>query len=402
MKPKKSLISAWKEALSEVDPEVLLSEAVRQRPVGERAAYLFWGKAAYRSWEVVSGLKSEPVPSLVIMPHGSVSGRPSGVGRTHWVEAEHPIPGPGSFAAGRALLEFFDSLRREQRRDLRVFLSGGASSLAWVRPSRISEAQLQEQLEELYRKPLPIAELNRRRSKLCALKGGGAARWLRRLAPDVSARVELISDVAPYGPEVVGSGPFWDKRVPHHVMADNGRYVEAFARALGSGAKVLGAWQLGSWESWVSRFEREIESEIQAGDSRSPSSQRVFILGGEPQVRVPAWVSRNARGGRMCQIGAALTLRWARPLREGRLEILAASSDGVDGRSGSAGVYLGLEQGRTLDRKPGLLRELDQATGSFDAARVLDQIGALIPARVSGTNVQDLVAVRIKAPSSSS
>ncbi len=375
-----------------IDPAALVPRSLRQNPVTEDTAFLFWGKAAARTWQVVSQQLPGSAPALVIQPRAAGAGAADGsrARQVRFVEAEHPIPGNGSFLAGQALLEFFDSLRRTGYRNLRVFLSGGASSLAWVKPSALTEGQLLAELESLYRKPLPIAELNRRRSRLCALKAGGAARWLRRIAPAVRARVELISDVAPFGPEVVGSGPFWDGRVPHAILADNGVFVQAFAQAVGPSARILGAGRVGHWEQWVTLLDRHVRQ-------LAPGQEQVLVLGGEPLVQVPARVSAAARGGRMCQLAGQLALDCADLLHQQRLEILAVSSDGVDGRSGASGVWIGPEQAARLSSDSHFPRQLRRCVAGFDAASGLEAIGALLPGRPSGTNVQDLVALRIRA-----
>lgn len=397
VKPKNPLFRAWQNAVRDVSPERLQSRQSRQFDGDGATASLFWGKAACEMALATLQSGASGGPALVIAPRAaldSLAGRklPPWVRR---VGAEHPIPGAGSFAAAAALLDFFDSLRRTGARELRISLSGGASSLAWLPPSSISEGELLRTLEALYRMGLPISELNRRRSRFCGLKSGGAARWLRRIAPAVRARVQLISDVAPYGPEVVGSGPFWDGEVRHHILADNSRFVRSFARELGDPARVLASGAGGEWTRWVARLSAAARVEL----ARGARADRVLILGGEPLIRVPVTVPSAARGGRMTQIAAGLALELAPAVLQGRVEILAASSDGVDGRSGAAGALVGAREAERmgLGGERGT-RALERAIGNFDSARALD--GALIPARGSGTNVQDLVAVRVRAGSS--
>jgi glycerate-2-kinase len=386
--------------LRSVDPERLFQAIFRQKPVasGPRG-WLFWGKAADRSWEVArtSGVIRPGDLTLVITPQGPGEKTGSRFARPEFgalrILSEHPIPGEGSLEAGRSLLEFFDSLRRRNASQLDVFLSGGASSLAWLPHLGVSLESLQSRLERLYRLPLPIQEMNQSRSQLCSLKAGGAANWLARIAPDVRTRVHVISDVAPFGPEVVGSGPFWNERTRHEVLADNGIYAQAFVQALSGGeSRTLGVGCLGSWESWIRRFEREIETLEKM--SQGMTTPVTLILAGEPQVDVPRHVSKNARGGRMAQFAGGLALSLAPLFHEGRLELLAASSDGVDGRSGGAGVNLDRGRSKLWAKKSEWTRLLAQGVSSFDCGRAWQEIGALIPAQATGTNVQDLAALR--------
>ncbi len=396
----KTLFNAWKESLASVDPEKLFQPIFRQKAVASGVrGWLFWGKAADRSWGVARAQKAirpgDPVFVISPQTHGKRSGLP--VVRhdfgTFRILSEHPIPGAGSFNAGRLLLEFFDGLRRVGARELNVFLSGGASSLAWLPVPGWNLEDLQRHLEQLYRLPIPIEEMNRRRSRLCSLKAGGAANWLSRIAPGVRVHVHVISDVAPFGPEVVGSGPFWNGRTPHEVLADNSIYARAFAKALPSGeSRLLGEGNLGSWESWIDRLEREIETlEKKRVTTTAPVT---LILAGEPQVEVPHRVSQNARGGRLAQLAGGLALRLAPLFHEGRLELLAASSDGVDGRSGGAGVHLDRARSKLWARRTEWTRLLAEGVSEFDCGRSWQKIGALIPAEATGTNVQDLVALR--------
>ncbi len=396
----KTLFHIWKESLRSVDPERLFRPVFRQKPVapGSRG-WLFWGKAADRSWEVVRshGVIRPGDLACVITPQSQGEKTGSRFARSEFgalkILGEHPIPGVGSLEAGRSLLEFFDGLRRRNASQLDVFLSGGASSLAWLPHLGVSLESLQSRLEQLYRKPLPIQEMNQKRSQLCSLKAGGAANWLSRIAPDVRTRVHVISDVAPFGPEVVGSGPFWNGQTRHDVLADNEIYAHAFVRALSGGAsRTLGVGSLGSWESWIRRFEREVE-ELEKS-AQAVTAPVTLILAGEPQVDVPRHVSRSARGGRLAQLAGGLALSFAPLFHEGRLELLAASSDGVDGRSGGAGVNLDRARSKLWAQKPEWTRLLAQGLSSFDCGRAWQAIGALIPAQPTGTNVQDLVALR--------
>jgi glycerate-2-kinase len=386
--------------LHSVDPERLFQTIFRQKPVasGPRG-WLFWGKAADRSWEVARAqrvIQPEDLV-LVITPQGPGEKTDSRFARYEFgalrILGEHPIPGAGSFEAGRSLLEFFDVLRRRNASQLDVFLSGGASSLAWLPHLGVSLESLQRRLEQLYRLPIPIQEMNQKRSQLCSLKAGGAADWLSRIAPDVRTHVHVISDVAPFGPEVVGSGPFWNGKTRHEILADNGIYAQAFVQALSGGESLtLGVGCLGTWESWIRRFEREIETLEKK--SQGMTTPVTLILAGEPQVDVPQHVSKNARGGRMAQFAGGLALSLAPLFHEGRLELLAASSDGVDGRSGGAGVNLDRDRSKLWAKKPEWTRLLAQGLSSFDCGRAWQEVGALIPAQPTGTNVQDLVALR--------
>ena len=281
-----------------------------------------------------------------------------------------------SVEMGGRLLEFFDYLKRVDCRKLDVYLSGASSSLAWLPPPDLSFLQLRMKLQKLHEAGLPIGELNRRRSRLCGLKGGGAARWARALAPGLEIHVRVISDVLPFGMDAVGSGPFWDGRTAHQLITSNERWVREIiriARAGGLPVRSEAGW-VAPWTEWVKKIER----------MRAPG---LLVLGGEPTVRLPPG---SPKGGRQTHLAAALLNRFRNELAAGRVEILCASSDGVDGSSGAAAVL--------LERLPNVFARnaIQGAIRKHRAAEFLREAGALIPARETGTNVQDAVLVLFK------
>lgn len=385
------LLPLWESARVKIDPCHLI-DAV---PSG---ALLCWGKAAARTWTALAGARDVRAPALVIAPLALGTGPDASVPErvcssgVRWVFAEHPLPGPGSFEAGRLLLDFFDSLRRFKTSQLTVYLSGGASSLAWVPPSRQNEQQLLRKLGKLYRAPLSIEQLNVRRSRLCALKGGGSARWLKRLAPCVRRLdVKVISDVAPYPLSVVGSGPFWDGETRHVLLADNSTVVRAVAweaRRRGVGPVTTILKKTACWQEWVLCAEKWTETMLKSGGCG------LLVVGGEPYVDLSK--HRPGRGGRQTHIAAALAVSLWKQIVQGRVEILCMSTDGVDGQSGAAGACLCQNSVQAL-ASPSVFKDMARAVDHFDSATVLERIGALVPSCPSGTNVQDVMMIRVTA-----
>lgn len=392
---KNDLLEMLRSSSSSVDP-VFLLKGVPEAAL-ESDAFLYIGKVSERFFEGIearlgaSALRKKLI--LGIYPKGSFhpAKRPG-----LWIAAEHPLPGEGSFRAGREILEFFDALRRIDCRRLTVFLSGGASSLAWLPKSGMSHAELLRQLNSLYRAGLDIHELNARRSKLCQLKAGGAARWLKYLAPRVQTQVFVLSDVAPFGAQIVGSGPFWDGQVPHRVLADNSTWVKALtAQAQNRGISILhsSSGHLGSWQSWVQSAIQELQPTLR--EKRSG----IFIFGGEPSVRLPARNSSghlSPKGGRQSHIALALVHRLRPWILQGRIEILAMSSDGSDGNSRAAGVYIDSEKFRKrLAQIPP--EKIKFALQEFQSARFFGRLGMLVQAEPGSprSNVQDALLIRV-------
>lgn len=306
--------------------------------------------------------------------------------------AEHPIPGKGSFQSALRLLDFFQELNELKIRRLDVYLSGGASSLAWLKPASVSRRELNQKLKTFYRKPWTIQRLNHERSKLCRLKAGGAYRFLREISPQTRVQVLVTSDVAPYDPELVGSGPF--QGAAHRVLADNRKFVTAVRKILNqTGERVLHHEnsKLGMEAQWAREIIRQVRSLQQHGKTG------VLVLGGEPQVDLSG-VSRKSRGGRQSQLAARLALEFWAELREGSLEVLCASSDGCDGNSGAAAVDLSFRKKREIQvLSSQLRRNLQSAIRMKNTAPFLAEQGFLIPQFSTGTNVQDLVMIRLSA-----
>jgi hydroxypyruvate reductase len=382
------LVRLVSSAISRFSASSLVFDTRLSRGLSAGDAVLCWGKAALFTRAALGSIAG---PSLVITPRGTDVRFLSESSSADWIcEGEHPLPGAGSFAAGQALLEFFSYLGRATSgpvRRLHVFLSGGASSLAWVKPAHLSERALQERLRALLLSGLSIRQLNRERSKLCALKAGGSARLLRRLAPHVDVQVRLISDVLPYGPEVVGSGPFWGEGISHVVDADAAMCAGELARlAHQEDIPLLGLYVgwVDSADRWVARIERDVRQALSRGRSG------LFIYGGEPAIRISSSAA-SPSGGRLTHLSLMLAHRLRDELAHGKVELLARATDGLDGASGSAGVYLHSSVARSLSAP----QEIRKALRTFHTAPLLRSAGALLSPEPTGTNLQDFLLIRI-------
>jgi glycerate-2-kinase len=372
------------EALARVHPGFLLRAGLPAF-AGPRAV-LLWGKAAEASLQALSSREPElgrGIPVLVLSPEPRRNARDLGP-QARFLVGEHPIPGEGSLRAGAGLLEFFARLRDLGTLRLDVYLSGGASSAAWLpTPAHASAegwAELRARLEALYRRPFSIAELNAARARLCALKAGGAARALGLLAPRVRAHAHILSDVLPFAPSWVGSGPFAAPGVRVHVIADARAWLAEMRRLAGAESTLLAEVWSRPVEAWADDLARAVRAELRAG------RRGLLITVGEPQVRVPA--QAKGRGGRLTHLACALATRLRSELASGRVELHGASSDGVDGRSGASAV--------SVDRaRLPQARDLARALAAYATAEPLAAAGCLATARASGTNVQDALLVRL-------
>jgi glycerate 2-kinase len=319
-----------------------------------------------------------------------------------WMVGGHPVPDEGSLAAGSRLLEHLGDVPVDW--DLLFLLSGGASSLVEVPADGIGLDTLRRVNRWLLGSGLPIADMNRVRTALSRIKGGGLLSFL----PKRHLRALAISDVPGDDPGVIGSGLL----VPRPELAGSlaGLEFPDWLRgltALGLAARpdpvppgppvelVAGlgeAKRAAVEEGWTSGLPVEVAEPFLDGEAsergaelaraiaEGPTGLRVW--GGETTVRLPP---SPGRGGRCQHLALAAALELAG--REDCL-LLAAGTDGSDGNSEDAGA---LVDGGTLER--GGLDGLNPRDCLLraDAGRFLAASGDLIHTGPTGTNVMDLV-----------
>ena len=286
--------------------------------------------------------------AFVVIPDGYPGGRAEAQPTFSTLFGGHPHYTRESFVAGRALVEYV-----EGHEDILFLISGGGS--ACVEVPLVAEDEAVRINAELIASGKTIAQINEVRRSISAIKGG-------KLAARVQGRaVTLVySDVSTGALHDVASGP----TIPGSesvLIADNRTLVRTAAQIIGDNAVVL---------------EEQIECDVLdaaamlAARARELRKGQVLVAGGEPTVVVRG----NGRGGRCSE----LAVRFA---ALSPCEALFASSDGVDGNSGSAGIHL----------KGGLKPALRwDPSNSFPIAA---QIGEPIMIAPTGNNLRDLFFV---------
>ena len=269
----------------------------------------------------------------------------------------HPHITAASFEAGRALLEYVDA-----HRDILFLISGGGSACVEVPLTGYSEEEVARVNAELIASGKPIAQINAERKKRSAIKGG-------RLRERVRGRaVTLVySDVSTGALQDVASGPTVTRADEAILIADNTTLVRTAAKTIGDKAVVL---------------DEQLEADVLdcaallAARAGALRSGEVLVAGGEPTVVVRG----DGSGGRCSE----LAVRFA-ALSE--CEALFASSDGVDGNSGVAGIHLPARRGRQLPA--GWQAALERS----DSMRIGSQVGEPIMIAPTGNNLRDLFLV---------
>ena len=374
MSRRESILRWLKAGLEAVEPERLTHDALDA--ISGPVTLLAIGKAAAAMCRGAASAVGH-VDGLCITSH------PGQVPNTvELIIGDHPLPTEASLAAGkRAIGVSF-------RADI-ALISGGGSSLCEVPADGLTIEFVADVYEKLLDAGTSISEVNLVRSHLSKTKGGG-------LGP---IPTYLISDVAGAGPDVVSSGPtigivpdpdrairimrtvgvMVDSDIEDvvrrhntevrpaaevHVLADGRAAAAAVAEAVDDGisARVRPGWIEGDFRDDLIDF-------IAAAEPG------VTVAAGEPSV--PA--GQKGRGGRNTHAALAA----ARMIDGTDVWFASLATDGVDGRSGSAGAIV---DGSTLARGG----DPTSALTHFDSARYLEATGDLIHTGPTGTNVADL------------
>src|SRR5262249_12383031 len=150
----------------------------------------------------------------------------------------------------------------------------------------------------------------------------------------------------------------------HEAICDLRSPAQEAARR--SGARLLDSPVRGTVDSFADALARE----------------RGFVCAsGELEVRVPPGAPPGGRDQH-------LALLMARALQgEPASAFLAAGTDGRDGPTSSAGAFV---DGATWGEAERRGLQPERALAAFDAARVLEALGSLIPARHTGAHAGDL------------
>lgn len=296
---------------------------------------------------------------------------------------DHPFPGEASLQAGLRAME------EATRADV-ALISGGGSSLCEVPAEGMTLAFVADVYRKLLDAGTGISDVNLVRSHLSRIKGGGLGHL----------PTYVLSDVGGAGPEVVSSGPTIgiapdpDRalRLMREVGIPVDDTIEKVVRSrvfdvdpnpdvvvLADGRSAAKAVALAALEDGVrARVSQEwIEGDF--GESLvgllTSADQGVTVAAGEPSV--PA--GSQGRGGRNTHAALAA----AEMIQDTDLWFAALATDGVDGRSGSAGAIV---NGGTLSRGG----NPTSALARFDSAAYLETTGDLIVTGPTGTNVADL------------
>jgi glycerate 2-kinase len=348
------------------------------------------------------------------------------------VQGDHPMPGPGSFAAARSLGEQAALVRGDER--ALVLLSGGATSLVAAPLPGHDEGDLVRLFDLLHRSGLDIHAMNIVRKRFVRW---GAGRLAVSLAP---ARVDVlvISDVPGDDIADVASGPCAPDDAtaadvhrllrnaallpllppalrdhleaclrgaePETPKADHPAFRNVTTRLIGSNALAVAgalarardlalAAEPGGMRlaGDAARCGEQIADQLVARATQGRSG--CVVWGGETTVRrvasVVSSVGADGGGGRCQELALAAARRLSgRGDAARRVMLLAAGTDGRDGPTDAAGAFADSDTWSVIARA-GV--DGERALARHESYAALDAAGALFRPGATGTNVMDVV-----------
>ena len=357
-------------------------------------------------------------------------------GRWRVFSGGHPLPNEESLRAARAVFGLLEEADDEASLILFLISGGGSAMMEWPRGEGLTLEHLREASRQLVACGAGIAEVNAVRRALSAVKGGG----LTSLAPRAAQVTLIVSDVSPGRPSDVASGPTlppdggepsavevlarygltstlpeavvravkeFDARAyeratgmalrKHHVLLDNARAVESAARAARArGLSVEVATDL--VEQNVEEGAAEMVSRLASLYARRGAEERAVCLLSGGEFACP--VRGRGIGGRSSEtaLRCAFEIERLRSVegRElpGRIVVLCAGTDGIDGNSPAAGA---LADETTLLRGREMGLDAANHLEESDSHTFFARLGDDIVTGPTGTNVRDL-RILIAAP----
>lgn len=407
-------------AVASAQPDLCVARHLPEPPKG-RTVVVGVGKAAAAMAKALEAHWQGALSGVVVVPTGAALP----LRQIQVMVGSHPVPDQSSVDGGKALMQAVTGLTPD---DLVIALvSGGGSALCALPAPGLTLEDKQELTRALLLRGAPINEINTVRRHLSAIKGG------RLAAAAFPARVVtlLISDIPGDDPALIASGPTLpDTSTCADALVILHRYEIAtrpsVLRALEAGAwesvkpddvrlaghshhLIASAWtglhaaaQLAQSEGWACH----ILSDAMEGEARELAkahaalalsvAQRnqpfsapcILLSGGEATVTVRG----DGRGGRNTEFVLAMALALEGRSGADRIFALSAGTDGLDGRSGAAGAWIGPD---TLQGVSATGQAARQALDNNDSATFLNLASTLIAPASTLTNINDFRAIAI-------
>ena len=394
-------------SIQAVLPDEAVRRALQGRTFTGKVVLVAAGKAAWQmakaACEVVQADRG-----VVVTKYDHVGGPIEGIA---CYEAGHPVPDENSFKATQAAIDAVSGLTAD---DTVLFLLSGGGSALFEDPL-VSGGELQDITAQLLACGADIVEMNTIRKRLSAVKGG---RFAQRCAPAKVFSI-VLSDILGDPLDMIASGPAC---ADTSTCAEARRIVEKYNLRLSEQAQSLLQQEtpkaLYNVETMITGSVRELctaaaacckelgyepimltdrlcceareagsflasIARTHAGSGRSLA----FLAGGETVVHLTG----KGLGGRNQELALAAAEGIA-----GLENVLVFSlgSDGTDGPTDAAG---GITDGTTKAALQEKGLAIHEVLAENDAYHALKAVNGLIFTGATGTNVNDISAVLIKA-----
>ena len=395
-------------ALRAVLPDEAVRRALKDAHFPGRVFLVAAGKAAWQMASVAREALPEIAGGVAVTKYGHVKGEIDGVA---CYEGGHPVPDENSLRGTKAALALTEHLRAD---DTVLFLLSGGGSALFEQPL-LPLAELQDITSQLLAAGADIVEINTIRKRLSTVKGG---RFAAHCAP-AQVYAIVLSDIVGDPLDMIASGPACPDR---STCAQARAIAEKYALRLSSQArallneetpkaltnvttKITGSVRelcaAAADECRVLGYEPLLLTDRLTCEAREAGSflasvarthandgkNLAFLAGGETVVHLTG----SGKGGRNQELALAAALGI-----EGLSNalILSAGSDGTDGPTDAAG---GIVDGGTAEAMRARGVDPAQALRDNDSYRALSAADALLVTGPTGTNVNDVSLVLLRA-----
>lgn len=380
-------------------------------PLG-RLVLVAIGKAAWKmarsAYDTIAEMGGTVACGAVLTKYGHAEGD---IPNIEIYEAGHPIPDENGTRATERILEMTRGLTED---DLVLFLISGGGSALFESP-KCSLDELKRLTGELLSSGADITEINAVRKHLSRVKGGRFAEHIlparvyaialsdvigNRLdviasgpcAPDGSTVKDVIGTVEKYGisltPELLAYLSEETPKSLQNVTSRIGGSVSELCLAARDIAVSLG-YRTEILTDTEEGIAREVGARLAslAREKCDTDTDIAYIIGGETVVKV----NGDGLGGRNQEIAlsAAIGIEGLE-----NVAVFSVGSDGTDGPTDAAGGYA---DGKTAVRMRERGISPEEMLDNNDAYHALESVGALIKTGPTGTNVNDVSVLLIRA-----
>ncbi len=400
--------------LKDISPEKLVVNALKKRGrdfSGWNVVSL--GKAAVPMLEGFAGLYNFNF-AFVIAPEGADSFSIEMGKNVRLIYSTHPEISSKSKLAAEELIAFL----KGSISDTVFLISGGGSALMELPLDFLTLEEVIETSRYLVESGIPIEDINFARIHLSKIKGGGLLNHLNGngeafvICDVLGDRIDRVSSAPLYPVErdyrdfvnFADKIDLWQfipfskrkrfltcdfrvegKKIPHHIAASNSLVVSLFGDYLAESGKTVLTFKdfiRSEVETEADKIFDMFKKELVNGKTQA------LVFGGEATVKVKG----KGKGGRTLE----LCLRFLKRLYclnvLPEIEIISATTDGIDGNSGCAGVYLPFDKIKKIMvyENP---ETMDYYLENSDSFAFFEKYESLIKTGYTGNNLLDVFAV---------